>query len=61
MCIRKAHEYAESAVVLAKLDEDKDLQFKYRLAHCLTKRRMGEYLHAQLDLDQLFGELIESQ
>jgi len=45
--------------MLAKMDKgSKLIKFKYRLGHCLTKRRMGDYLEALKDLDTLFDELI---
>ena len=41
--------------------ESRLIEFKYRLGHCLTKRRMGDYLEALKDLDMLFDELIADQ
>ena len=62
LCIRKAHEFSELATVLAKMEKQaKLIQFKYRIAHCLTKRRLGDYLEALKDLDVLFDEIIEEQ
>ena len=62
LCIRKAHEFSELATVLAKMEKQAKLtQFKYRIAHCLTKRRLGDYLEALKDLDVLFDEIIEEQ
>ena len=63
LCIRKAHEYSEAASVMAKMDKSGDifLQFKFRLAHCLTKRRLGDYLEALADINKLFEETIVEQ
>ena len=48
--------------MLAKMQKDDVLlQFKYRLAHCLTKRRMGDFLQALSELDTLLDELIAEQ
>ena len=31
--------------MMAKIEKkDKCIEFKYRLAHCLTKRRLGDYI-----------------
>ena len=49
---------SQEAVRLAKAENDKVTQFKYRLAYCLTKRRLGDYNNALADLDSLFEELI---
>ena len=62
LCIRKAHENGEAATMLASMDKSSvSLKFKYRLAKCLTKRRMGDYTEALANLDTLFDELIEEQ
>ena len=62
LCIRKAHEFSELATVLAKMEKKaKVTQFKFRITHCLTKRRLGDYLDALKDLDALFDEIIEEQ
>ena len=63
LCIRKAHEYSEAASMLAKMDNKDNpiIHFKYRLAHCLTKRRLGDYLEALSDVNQLFEEVITEQ
>lgn len=42
-------------------DEAIWLPYKYRLARCLTKRRLGDYQEAIADLDTLFDELIAEQ
>lgn len=48
--------------MLASMDKSSvSLKFKYRLAKCLTKRRMGDYTEALANLDTLFDELIEEQ
>ena len=58
LCIRKAYEYIESAVVLANLEkQDIALKFKYRLAHCKTKRRLSDFNEAKKDLDALIKEI----
>lgn len=59
LCIRKAHEYSELATVLAKLDRSAILiQYKYRLASCLTKRRLGDYFEAMKGVNALFDEIV---
>lgn len=48
--------------MLAKMEKsDNYIYLKYRLAHCLTKRRLGDYIDALADLDKLFEELIAAQ
>lgn len=42
-------------------DEAIWLPYKYRLARCLTKRRLGDYQEAIADLDTLFEQLIAEQ
>ena len=45
LCFKKAREHSEMAVVIAKVDKsDPSLAFKYRLADCLTKRRLGDFI-----------------
>ena len=48
--------------MLAKMEKsDNYIYLKYRLTHCLTKRRLGDYIDALADLDKLFEELIAAQ
>ena len=50
------------AVVIAKVDKsDPSLAFKYRLADCLTKRRLGDFIKALENADALLDEVLSER